>query len=96
MYRGFRGKTDNYEIVLHLENYPTWVNSENVSEDFYANKKVVGITFIKDNCNDIDTYRETVAQRLSIVLIKDKLHNYYTTNNDGVILVFSKKKRSAT
>lgn len=72
LYRGFRSKANNYEILLHLENYPIWTNSENVSEKFYANEKVVGITFISDDSDKIDYHLKTLSDEYSVVFKKIK------------------------
>lgn len=91
VYRGFRGKVDNYEILLHLENYPVWVNSKNVSEKFYANKKVIGITFISDDSTNLNSHLKTLSDKYSVTFKKDNINDYYIADKGLKILIFRKK-----
>lgn len=94
VYIGFRGQSENYTTVLQLDKSPIWVGSENVDESFYANKKVVGITFIqptaKINLNDIQKQIE--------MNYKKKFTSFENTDyqkletDEGIIIIISQKK----
>ncbi len=91
VYRGFRGKSKNYDILIQLENYPIWVNSENVGEDFYLSKKVVGITFIKKNCIETKEIISTLAKQFPVNFINENNNYHFAELNKIIIAVYSKK-----
>lgn len=94
VYRGFRGQSENYTTVLQLDKNPLWVGSENVDESFYANKKVVGITFIqstaKINLNDIQKQIE-VNYKKKFTAFENTDYQKLETD-EGIIIITSQKK----
>lgn len=94
IYRGFRGEFKEYELVIQIKGNPIWTGTENVEEEFYDNESVVGFTFIKDSCLDIQKTIKEVSKLYSISLIKDENKNeyYYAELNNYFIVVYTKLK----
>lgn len=91
IYRGFRGRINDFEAVAQLEDYPVWVNSKHVEEEFFLDKSVVGVFFSRDGCNDVAAVKEDMSSKYN-ANFQEADYYYFAKLETGLwIAVFHKK-----
>ncbi len=94
VYRGFRGIVDDYEVVVQLKDYPIWVSSENVQEDFYHDKSVVGITFIKpDKDFSYEKVKEEIEGQFKAKFSRNSTYDLLKSKQGLIVTINLKKEK---
>ncbi|MDI9312558.1 MAG: hypothetical protein QM535_20270, partial [Limnohabitans sp.] len=97
VYRGFRGYTENYNILLNLDKYPIWIGSENVNEITYQNDNVIGITFIGSTTKiDLKSKKNQleIIYKAKFVSLKGSVYQKLETKEGITIVAYTKKNNA--